>query len=155
DAAAKSATTDEARVGLLGDFVRVHRARRHSRSQSGRNANADEANRIVDLARQDVTIVRVADLAARVGKGTRSIERLLREHVGVSPKWIIRRFRVQEAAARLASGAAFDAAALAQELGYCDQAHFIHDFKSQVGRTPAQYARSLPKPALACAASGS
>ena len=67
--------------------------------------------------------------------------RALLELVGVGPKWIIRRSRVQEAAERVASGAPVAWAALAQELGYHDQAHLIHDFKAQVGFTPAVYAK--------------
>ena len=39
------------------------------------------------------------------------------------------------------SGDAVDLPALALDLGYFDQPHFIRDFKSQVGRTPAQYAK--------------
>lgn len=129
----RAAESDEEGIVLLEAFVNAH--------HPGLDANAEEANRIVDLAREDTTIVRVADLAAHRNKGTRHVERLLRAYVGVSPKWVIRRFRVQEAASRLANGADVDCTALAHELGYFDQAHFIRDFKSQVGKTPAQYSR--------------
>jgi AraC-like DNA-binding protein len=75
-----------------------------------------------------------------VGLSARALQRLFRRHVGVGPKWTLRRFRIHEAAERLAGGAPVDWAALAQELGYCDQAHFIRDFKAQVGRSPGVYA---------------
>ncbi len=128
------ASDDVARIAHLERFVRAQ--------HSGMDDEGREANRIVELARVDTAIARVADLAARAGRSVRAIERILRTHVGVPPKWIIQRFRVQEAAARLAAGAAVDCPALAQELGYFDQAHFIRDFKSQVGQTPAQYAKT-------------
>lgn len=97
------------------------------------------ANRAVDLARSE-PIVRVAELAGRSGLGVRGLERLFRDCVGVSPKWVIRRFRVHEAAERAARTRAIDWARLAHDLGYYDQAHFIRDFKAQIGRTPAEYA---------------
>jgi AraC-like DNA-binding protein len=71
---------------------------------------------------------------------SRTIERLFRRYVGVSPKWVVRRYRVHEACERVKTGVAPDWSQLAHELGYFDQAHFIHDFKAQVGRTPADYA---------------
>jgi AraC-like DNA-binding protein len=98
------------------------------------------AARIVDLARSDRELTRVDDLGERSGLSVRALQRLFREYVGVSPKWVIRRFRVQEAAERLATGQPIDAAAFASELAYYDQAHFIRDFKAQVGRTPSAYA---------------
>jgi AraC-like DNA-binding protein len=60
--------------------------------------------------------------------------------VGVPPKWVVRRFRVQEACERVKTGEAPNWSQLASELGYFDQSHFIRDFKDQVGRTPAEYA---------------
>jgi AraC-like DNA-binding protein len=71
----------------------------------------------------------------------RSLQRLFAEHVGVSPKWVLRRYRLHEAVARAQGGEALDWAALAQELGYFDQAHLIADFRALVGWTPASYAR--------------
>jgi AraC-like DNA-binding protein len=59
--------------------------------------------------------------------------------VGVSPKWIIRRYRLHEAADRLANGGAADLAELAAALGYYDQAHLTRDFTALVGKSPAEY----------------
>ena len=60
--------------------------------------------------------------------------------VGVSPKWVLQRYRLHEAAERIAEGRDGDWAATALELGYFDQAHFIRDFKALIGASPAQYA---------------
>jgi AraC-like DNA-binding protein len=96
---------------------------------------------IVDTIAADRSIVRVEQLVDRYGLAARKLQRLFREYVGVTPKWVIQRYRLFEAAERLSSGEA-DGAALAQELGYFDQAHFIRDFKAMVGQTPQAYART-------------
>jgi AraC-like DNA-binding protein len=98
------------------------------------------ATRAVELARDDPQISRATMLAERLAVSSRTIERLFRRYVGVSPKWVVRRYRVHEACERVKTGVAPDWSQLAHELGYFDQAHFIHDFKAQVGRTPADYA---------------
>jgi hypothetical protein len=59
----------------------------------------------------------------------RSLQRLFRRYVGVSPKWVLRRYQLHEAAERIAEGRDGGAAATAPELGYFDQAHFVRDFK--------------------------
>lgn len=99
-----------------------------------------EVDRIVALAEADRGITRVAELAACAGLPVRTLERMFRRHVGLTPKRVIRRFRVHEAAARVAAGEVVEWAMLAHELGYFDQAHFIREFKAQVGRTPSEYA---------------
>jgi AraC-like DNA-binding protein len=98
---------------------------------------------VVGVARtalDDRELTRVEDLAARAGLSVRALQRLFRAYVGVSPKWLLRRLRMHEAAERVASGAALDWAALSQELGYFDQAHFVRDFRAQTGRAPTEYA---------------
>ena len=79
----------------------------------------------------------------------RSLQRLFREYVGVTPKWVLQRVRLHEAAERMADGDSDCAAALALDLGYFDQAHFIKDFKAIVGRSPSEYAAMCAGPALA------
>ena len=84
-------------------------------------------------------LTQVEALAERAGMGVRSLQQLFSEYVGVSPKWVIRRFRLHEAADRLATGSDIDLAALAQNLGYFDQAHFTSDFRRLVGQSPGRY----------------
>ena len=87
----------------------------------------------------------VAELAARHGVSTRKLQRLFRRYVGVSPKWVLQRFRLHEAAERMDAIGAAGAAATALELGYFDQAHFINDFRAGIGRSPGRYASDAAK----------
>jgi AraC-like DNA-binding protein len=84
-------------------------------------------------------LTQVEQLAAGAGMGVRSLQQLFSEYLGVSPKWVVRRFRLHEAADRLAGGEELDLSALALSLGYFDQAHFTSDFRKLVGDTPARY----------------
>ena len=108
---------------------------------TGSDPAVARVNALVDRAQDDRSISRADDLARIARVSVRSLHRLFEQFVGVGPKWIVRRARVQEAAERVARGAPVDWAALAQELGYHDQAHFIRDFRAQIGSTPTAYAR--------------
>lgn len=102
---------------------------------------AARAAGLADTLRRDPTILRVADLARREGLSARTLQRLFAEYVGVSPKWVLLRYRLQEAVER--AGADVDWAALAYDLGYSDQAHLVRDFTATIGISPTAYARSL------------
>ena len=86
------------------------------------------------------TTTRVEELARDLGTSARQLQRLFAEYVGVGPKWVIRRYRLHEVTERLAAGAQVDWAALAAELGYADQGHFVRDFKQMLGEPPTRYA---------------
>lgn len=86
---------------------------------------------------------RVADVAARFGVAPRTLQRLFAAHVGATPKRVLQRLRLQQAADRLAEPDA-GLARLAAELGYFDQAHFAHDFRAATGRLPSESAGSRP-----------
>lgn len=94
-------------------------------------------------ARPELT--RVDDLAGELGVTVRAVQRLFAEHVGLGPKWVIRRYRVHEVARRLDRGAAIDWPLLAAELGYADQAHFVRDFTRMIGESPTRYAARYPR----------
>jgi AraC-like DNA-binding protein len=68
--------------------------------------------------------------------------RLFAEHVGCTPQWAIRIYRLNEAARVIADTFAPDYAALAARLGYSDQPHFSRDFRAVTGRSPTQFAQS-------------
>ena len=95
-------------------------------------------NRVCQLAEEDVTIVRVSDLARRVALSPRSLERLVVSHVGVTPKWLIDCRRMQEAATTLHARPDRDLTDLALSLQYVDYAHFSRRYKDVVGETPDQ-----------------
>jgi AraC-like DNA-binding protein len=99
----------------------------------------------VDRIAADRTLIRVDQLVSKVGPSRRVLQQLFRDYVGVSPKWVIQRYRLFEAAERLAAGEA-DGARVAHDLGYFDQAHFIRDFKAMVGTSPVAFARADPQP---------
>ena len=84
----------------------------------------------------------VAEFARRHAISLSTLQRLFRDYIGVTPKWLLKRYRVHEAAEQLATGEAADLARLAADLGYFDQSHFIRDFRAQVGCSPGAYARA-------------
>ena len=102
---------------------------------------AQEVSGWVARLTTDRTLVRVEQVAALAGLEVRQLQRVFRKYVGVGPKWVIQRYRLHEAAAAIARDPSLDMAALSLELGYFDQAHFIRDFKQQVGLSPGEYAR--------------
>ncbi len=89
----------------------------------------------------DRALLRVEDVADAMGIDVRALQRRFRRYVGVTPKWVIQRYRLHEAAEQLRSEYPPALAALAAELGYADQAHFAREFKAAVGRTPGELAR--------------
>lgn len=103
------------------------------------------ANAAADLAEQGA-VGTVAELAERVGVGERQLQRICRRRIGLSPKWLLQRRRLQDAAARLGEQDPPALAELAAELGYADQAHFTRDFTAVVGRPPGRFHREHRPP---------
>lgn len=93
---------------------------------------------IVNRVEQDRVITKVEHLVEHFDLSKRALQRLFRTYVGVSPKWLIRKYRIHEAMEQLDNGER-DWHKLIVELEYFDQAHFIKDFKSMTGLTPEQY----------------
>nr|WP_277606004.1 helix-turn-helix domain-containing protein [Glycomyces sp. L485] len=96
---------------------------------------------------EDRSITRADQVAERFAMSPKAIQRLFQFYVGLGPKWLIRRYRMHDAAERLAADPTVDLARLAAELGWFDQAHFTRDFKALIGSPPAEYAS-------ACASAG-
>ena len=105
-------------------------------------ARIGQIEKIMELIRSHPDLTQVGELAERAGMSVRALQQLFHDGVGASPKWVIRRNRLLDAADQLAHGADLDLATLAQTLGYYDQAHFTSDFEELVGKPPAHYRRS-------------
>jgi AraC-like DNA-binding protein len=105
-----------------------------------RDPLAEQAAALVSRITDDPGLRRVDQLSAESGMTARSLQRLFADYVGVSPKWVMRRARLHEAAQRADSGEPVDWAALASDLGYADQAHLTRDFTVTIGVPPTRYA---------------
>ncbi|WP_280504650.1 helix-turn-helix domain-containing protein [Nocardia farcinica] len=97
--------------------------------------------RIVAAMEHDRELTRVDQVTTRFGVSIRTLQRMFARYVGANPKWVLRRYRLQDGAELLARGAVTDLAALAAELGYFDQAHFCREFVAEIGMPPSEYAR--------------
>ncbi|MFJ3958835.1 helix-turn-helix domain-containing protein [Arthrobacter sp. NPDC090010] len=95
-------------------------------------------NKVCRIAEEDGSLTRVDELAERVDLPLRTLDRLVKEHVGVTPKWLIDCRRLQEAATALYADSAVHLAELAERLGFADQAHLTRAYRKVIGETPAQ-----------------
>ncbi len=116
-------STAQSAAGLLIAWAQQNLA---APDEDGRLLNA-----VVDHVESGPEILTSRQLAAAVGIGQRRLQRLVAQALGYSPTWLIRRRRLQDAAARIRAGES--SAGLAAALGYADQAHFQRDFKTVTG----------------------
>ena len=67
---------------------------------------------------------------------------MFKTYVGLSPKWLIRKYRLHHALEML-ENKQFSVAELAANLDYADQSHLIRDFNEFLNVTPKQYASEI------------
>ena len=84
-------------------------------------------------------INRVEMLAELSHTSVRNIQRLFKTYVGLSPKWLIRKYRLHHALEML-ENQQVSLAELATNLDYADQSHLIRDFNEFLNITPKQNA---------------
>jgi AraC-like DNA-binding protein len=94
---------------------------------------------LVDRIRDDDRLQRVEQVVELAPWSARTTQRVFRHYVGVPVKWVLCRYRLQQAALEIEQEPDLDFAELAVRLGWYDQAHFINDFRSFLGCTPGEY----------------
>lgn len=109
-----------------------------------------EVRRLRDLVEHmtvERSLLRVEDVCEATGVDMRALQRSFRRYVGVTPKWVLQRFRLIEAVERLKAPQPPSLSELAASLAYADQAHFARDFKRMVGETPRRFLERVhPRP---------
>jgi AraC-like DNA-binding protein len=124
---------EEARAGLLAAAL----------EKSVREDQVTAALRVAAVARlaeTDRSVRRLADLCRLAGMRPRTLQRMFLRYAGVSPTWVLRRYRLLDAAEAVRDGQPVSWAEIAAGLGYADQAHLITDFRAATGQTPGAYA---------------
>ena len=102
------------------------------------DADGELVNAVVAAVENDMELLQVAQICERFAIGERALQRLLRRRLGLTPKCLIQRRRLQAAAERLRKESATQAD-LAAAVGYADQSHMIRDFLHVTGTTPGQF----------------
>ena len=93
----------------------------------------------IELARtRSAEPVRVAELAAAAGLSPTRFDRALRRAIGLSPKQLLLRARLDEAIRHL-DDSDLPLATIASQCGYYDQSAFSRQFQAAVGMTPGRY----------------
>lgn len=90
----------------------------------------------------DRSLVRVGQVEEALGISTRTLQRLFAHYVGVSPKWVLSRYRMHDVVSTLDAGYDGSLADLAACFGWFDQAHFTGQFTDLVGVPPGRYQRT-------------
>ena len=103
------------------------------------DAEGQLVNRLVAHVEQRSDVLRVAQLCEAFDLSERALQRLVSRRLGLTPKWLISRRRLHEAAERLRQDPG-SISELAAVLGYADQAHFTRDFARVTGTTPGRFA---------------
>ncbi len=134
-------TSLELEVGArAGALARIEAIEAFLRARwSSPDPAAQRAEQIIAWMLEAPVGTRATDVAALHGLSTRALQRLFHRYVGAGPKWVLQRYRLHEAADRIAAGDRGGWAEVATDLGYADQAHFIRDFHALVGCTPGAY----------------
>ena len=128
DRAVLAEDTDLSRIKVVESFLRTCRP--------AADENVPKVTEICYEVAKERGILKVHDLVDRYGLNKRMLQRLFAKYVGVSPKWVIQRYRLHEAAEQLATGESYSQTEMALKLGYSDQAHFIRGFKAILGVSP-------------------
>ena len=89
--------------------------------------------------------VRLSELEALTGYTSRTIQRQFRCDIGMSPKVFSRIVRCQLAVRDINRKEAVTSSALAFDLGFSDQSHFLREFKKFVTTTPLDYQRRVQR----------
>ena len=110
--------------------------------QPQHDPNIVTINEIIDCIIAVRSITRVDELVIGMESlNKRSLQRLFNQYVGVSPKWAIQRYRLQDAADQLIKDQDTDCTDMAQRLGYLMYHTIIKDFRTIISLSPAEYAR--------------
>ena len=84
-------------------------------------------------------LIQMKELEQRTGYCERHLRNIVKDYIGVSPKQLCRQTRFQHSLQYLNRAGGDSLVNAAVLLGYTDQAHMTHEFKTLLGRSPAEY----------------
>jgi AraC-like DNA-binding protein len=79
-----------------------------------------------------------AELARMAGRSVRAFERMFRRQMQATPQQFLRRLRLRLACRELTTTRR-SLATIAVDHGFCDQSHFVREFRREFGLPPGEY----------------
>jgi AraC-like DNA-binding protein len=107
------------------------------------DANIELINEIITAIETDESLQTVTAVAKAFSRSERSLQQLFQDYIGIGLKWLLQRHRLLAAAEQIRETDRPHWAAIAYDLGYSSQQHFITDFKQVLGKTPQRYKKDL------------
>jgi AraC-like DNA-binding protein len=101
-----------------------------------------EAVRLID---QENGEIRIDKLAGHVNLSPRQLQRRFKLSSGLSPKQFARIRRIRATATVLVENEGVNWADRAAEMGFADQSHLAHEFKSVTNRSPNSFAKKVSR----------
>jgi AraC-like DNA-binding protein len=126
---------------VIQDLIKLIRAK-----QPQPDENIELINEIITAIETDENIKTVTDVAKAFSRSERWLQQLFQDYIGIGLKWLLQRHRLLAAAQQIRESDQPNWVAIAYDLGYSSQQHFITDFKQVLGKTPRQYKRGLTAP---------
>jgi AraC-type DNA-binding domain-containing proteins len=105
--------------------------------------NIELINEMITAIETDEGLQTVTAVAKKFGRSERWLQQFFLDYVGIGLKWLLQRHRLLRAAEHIRASDQPNWAAIAYDLGYSSQGHFITDFKQVLGKTPRQYKKEL------------
>lgn len=119
------------------------------RSTIGPDDRHERLHVAIDLARHRFAEpVKVIELAVAADMSVAQLDRALRRTIGLSPKQLLLRTRLDEAMRRL-DDTELPIATIATECGYYDQSSFTRQFRRATGLTPGAYRAQVARAQVA------
>lgn len=109
------------------------------------NSKTQLFKQISELIIQRHGIVKVKELEELSGYSSRYINKIFDNELGMSTKQLCSSIKFQFLLSDLNQGNKENLTSIASAYNFYDQAHFIHEFKDFVGKTPGEYSEEVEK----------
>ena len=97
----------------------------------------------IELIHNSHGFIEIGDLSKKIGLSTSQFRKRFNEEIGISPNKYCKIQRCHHIQHLLEHNKIESLTSLAYDLGYCDQSHFIKDFKSVIGISPGKHNRKF------------
>lgn len=102
------------------------------------------ADALAEIRRRIDEPWRIVDIAVLAGLSTKQLERLTRKTMGLAPRSMLQRLRIEHAVQLLAS-TDMTSGEVAAACGFYDQSSFTRQFRAVLGLTPGAYRRDVAR----------